>query len=129
MLRNLSGRHKDRYKDLCKLCYKNNYTPCLNVRSLQSKYQSESEQTRLKVEDAKEIMHAELLRKSAQKIVDVEVEKERIRKLEELEKMVRGEGENEMEIAQTSENLSKVQNDLKNAFKISTVSILCQYKN
>ena len=67
-------------------------------------------------------MHAELLRRSAQKIVDVEVEKERKRKLEELEKMMRGEGENEMEIAKTSENLSIVQNDLKNAFKTAAVS-------
>ena len=90
---------------------------------MQSKYQTESEQTRQKVEEAKDIMHTELLRRSAQKIVDVEVEKERKRKLEELEKMMRGEGENEMEFAKTSENLSKVQNDLKNAFKIATVSI------
>ncbi|CAB3996117.1 Hypothetical predicted protein [Paramuricea clavata] len=87
-----------------------------------SKYQTESEQTRQKVEEAKDIMHAELLRRSAQKTVDAEVEKERKRKLEELEKMMRGEGENEMEIAKTSENLSKVQNDLKNAFKIATKS-------
>ena len=68
-------------------------------------------------------MHEELLRRSAQKIVDVEVEKERKRKLEELEKMMRGEGENEMEIVKTSENLSKVQNDLKNAFRIAVVSV------
>lgn len=68
-------------------------------------------------------MHAELLRRSAQKVVDVEIEKERKRKLEELEKMMRGEGENEMEIAKTNEILSKVQCDLKNAFKIATVSV------
>lgn len=67
-------------------------------------------------------MHAELLRRSAQKIVLAETEKERKRKLEELERLVRGEAENENEIAQTSENLSKVQNDLKNSFKIAAVS-------
>lgn len=89
---------------------------------MQSKYQADSEITRKKVEDAKDIMHAELLRRSAQKIVDVEVEKERKRKLEELEKLMRGEGENEMEIAKTSENLTIVQNDLKNAFKTAAVS-------
>lgn len=89
----------------------------------QSKYQVENEQSRQKVEEAKEIMHAELLRRSAQKIVDKEVEKERKRKLEELEKMMRGEGEDEAEIAKASDNLTKVQNDLKNAFKVAAVSV------
>ena len=67
-------------------------------------------------------MHAELLRRSAQKVVDEEVERERKRKMEELEKMVKGEGAHEMEIAKTNENLTQVQNDLKNAFRMSSVS-------
>ena len=67
-------------------------------------------------------MHAELLRRSAKKTIEADVENERKRKLDELEKMMRGEVENEIEFAQTSDNLSKVQNDLKNAFKIANVS-------
>ncbi|XP_046856981.1 trichohyalin-like [Xenia sp. Carnegie-2017] len=87
-----------------------------------SKYQTESEKVRKKVEDAKDIMHEELLRRYAQKMVDIEVEQERKRKLSELDKLVKGEAENQLELAQTSENLIKVQNDLKNAFKIATKS-------
>lgn len=79
---------------------------------------------RRKVEDAKDIMHEELLRRYAQKMIDIEVEQERKRKLSELDKLVKGEAENQLELAQTSENLIKVQNDLKNAFKIATVSVL-----
>lgn len=67
-------------------------------------------------------MHEELLRRSAQRIVGKEVESERKRKLGEMEKMTKGEAEHEMEMAQTNENLSKLQLDLKNAFKIMNVS-------
>ena len=88
-----------------------------------AKYQTETEKLRHKVEDAKEIMHGELLRRTALKIVEKEVVKERKRKLEEVDKMIKGEAENEVELAETNEKMSKVHLGLKSAFKILTVSL------
>lgn len=87
-----------------------------------AKYQTETEKLRHKVEDAKEIMHGELLRRTALKIVEKEVVKERKRKLEEVDKMIKGEAENEVELAETNEKMSKVHLGLKSAFKILTRS-------
>lgn len=88
----------------------------------------DSERERRTVETTKNTMHEELLRNMARRKAREEFEKERERKIKEMEKLTETMSEEGIAMAETNDRLSHVHVDLKNAFKMMRVRILLTKK-
>ena len=82
----------------------------------------ECERQRIQIEDTKKKMHEELVRRVTMKASLQEMERERERKVEQIQKMFSGDTEEGQSMADTNDKLSKVHSDLKKAFTIMEVT-------
>ena len=92
------------------------------VLLFQAKFQMDCELERRTVEMTKNRMHEEMLRNMARKKARQEFELERERKIKEMEKLTETISEDGIAMAETNARLSRVHDDLKNAFKMMRVS-------
>ena len=92
------------------------------VLMFQAKFQMDCELERRTVEMTKNRMHEEMLRNMARKKARQEFELERERKIKEMEKLTETISEDGIAMAETNARLSRVHDDLKNAFKMMRVS-------
>lgn len=88
----------------------------------QAKFQMDCERERRTVEMTKNRMHEEMLRNMARKKARQEFELERERKIKEMEMLTETISEEGIAMAETNDRLSRVHDDLKNAFKMMRVS-------
>ena len=88
----------------------------------QAKFQMDCERERRTVETTKNRMHEEMLRNMARKKARQEFELERERKIKEMEMLTETISDEGIAMAETNARLSRVHDDLKNAFKMMRVS-------
>lgn len=92
------------------------------VLMFQAKFQMDCERERRTVETTKNRMHEEMLRNMARKKARQEFELERERKIKEMEMLTETISDEGIAMAETNARLSRVHDDLKNAFKMMRVS-------
>lgn len=87
----------------------------------QAKFQAECEQERRTVENSKQRVQEQLLKKANLQLTRQVFEEERQRRIELMESFLTGDSEDSLAIAETNDKLSLVHEDLINAFKLMEV--------